>query len=148
MNTHFEILTKADESNSSAFSFCRDLDLAFFPQPWTEKDWKELFESEQERFLLVGEGGFVLFNISSADSFAHLLKIIVHPERRGQKLGEKLLQESLRLLSHRDIRHFYLEVEEGNTAAINLYEKCGFQKIHVKKNFYSNGSSAVIMLRD
>lgn len=153
MSIDFEILSKADDFKSSAFSFCRKLDLDFFPQPWTSNDWTTLFTTDQERFLLVakdesGPVGFVLFNLASADSFAHLLKIIVDPSKRGHHYGEQLLTECLRLLSHRDIRHFYLEVEEGNLPAIRLYEKSGFQKIHFKKNFYSNGSNALVMLFD
>ena len=95
-----------------------------------------------------GPVGFALFNVANADSFAHLLKIIIDPSKRGHGLGEQLLNESLRLLSYRDIRHFYLEVEEGNFSALRLYEKSGFQKIHLKKNFYSNGSNAIVMLFD
>ena len=40
-----------------------------------------------------------------------------------------------------------LEVEEGNRSAIRLYEKMGFNKLHLAKNFYSNSRNAFKMLK-
>ncbi|MDR3329879.1 MAG: GNAT family N-acetyltransferase [Mycoplasmataceae bacterium] len=44
-------------------------------------------------------------------------------------------------------RIFYLEVNELNKPAINLYHKLGFQHIGVRKKYYNNNNDAIIMER-
>ncbi|MDR3257386.1 MAG: GNAT family N-acetyltransferase [Mycoplasmataceae bacterium] len=41
----------------------------------------------------------------------------------------------------------YLEVNELNKPAINLYHKLGFQQINVRKKYYNNINDAIIMER-
>jgi ribosomal-protein-alanine N-acetyltransferase len=42
----------------------------------------------------------------------------------------------------------WLEVREGNTVARNFYEKYGFVKSHIRKNYYENPTdNAIIMSR-
>lgn len=153
MSLTFEIITKADEENSSALLFCQTLDLDFFPNPWTTKDWENLFTGSQDRLLIVAleEGnivGFSLFDFSRADSFSHLLKILIHPLKRGKGFGDDLLKFSLKTLKGWEIETVFLEVEENNVSAQALYEKCEFKKIHLKKHFYSNGENAWVMTRE
>jgi ribosomal-protein-alanine N-acetyltransferase len=44
-------------------------------------------------------------------------------------------------------RIFYLEVNELNKPAINLYHKLGFQQISLRKRYYNNVNDAIIMER-
>ena len=127
------------------------LDREFFPTPWSLESWQKLF-LEHDRLLMVlqVEGeifGFCLFDKSSADSFAHLLKIIITPNQRGKGLSQKLLETSLLTLKKSGCSELFLEVEETNHAAINLYRRVGFQVIHSKKNFYGTNRSALIMTK-
>ena len=39
-----------------------------------------------------------------------------------------------------------LEVRISNHAAIALYEKCGFSRAIVRKNYYSDGEDALLMV--
>ena len=131
----------------------KDLDLKYFPKPWGPESWENIFEESCERFILVDKRddrvlGFILFELNVVDSFAHLIKILVNPESRGAKIGKNLLNEAMKLLKERGISHFFLEVEEENNVARNLYESVGFKMIHKKKHFYSNGGSAIIMSLD
>lgn len=120
-----------------------------FPTPWSARDWSELFSGAERFILMAREGqelrGFSLFELSDADSFAHLLKIVVDPNQRQKGIGKKLLEESLKELKALGVKTFFLEVEEENHSAIGLYEKMGFRVIHRKKHFYSNGANALIM---
>ncbi len=150
MSQKYTSIDKAEDLNSSALSFLFELDQDHFPTPWSKEAWDKLFYSLGQRYLLVAEGndtlmGFALFDVSNADSFAHLLKIVVNPNVRGLGVGKKLLIESVSTLSARGIKSFFLEVEEHNTVAINLYESQGFKTIHQKKQFYSSGANALIM---
>lgn len=153
MSLNFQIITKADEEYSSALLFCQTLDADFFPNPWTKNDWENLFTGSQDRLLVVAKEddhiiGFSLFDFSRADSFSHLLKILVHPNKRGKGFGDELLNVSVKTLKSWDIETVFLEVEENNVSAQALYEKCLFKKIHLKKHFYSNGENAWVMTRE
>ncbi len=147
MNLQFIQIDSASAESAKALLVLAQLDQDFFPQPWDKESWMKLSES---KFLLGlhkdGEvAGFSLFDISFVDSFAHLLKILTVPSLRGLGLGKNLLNESIKQLKDRGIREFFLEVEEGNLAAIHVYEESGFKIIHRKKHFYSNGADALIM---
>lgn len=147
----FVEIKQASEFTSGAFLFCHQLDQLYFPTPWNEKQWKGLFTESHSLYLArKGEDfiGFCLFANSYVDSFAHLLKILVHPDNRGRHFGEDLLNESMKRLKLEGIKSFFLEVEESNCNAIKLYEKCGFKTIHVKKHFYTSGESALIMTHE
>lgn len=53
-----------------------------------------------------------------------------------------------RLLSHLIAgcqKAVWLEVHESNSAAIKLYQHLGFQPSGIRKNYYSDGASAVLM---
>lgn len=148
MPSHFTLIDKASELTPEALLFLKTTDQAYFPTPWDDDSWSNLFLEGADRFVLVADKGFALFDVSIADSFAHLLKIVLNPEVRGKGLGKELLNESLNQLKKRSIHSFFLEVEEGNLSAIKLYESVGFQVIHKKKHFYSNGATALIMTLD
>ncbi len=128
-----------------------ELDREFFPTPWSFDSWQDLF-FENERLLVLlfcNESviGFCLFNISPEDSFAHLLKILIHPEKRHIGLASILLNKATSELDEIGCSKLYLEVEENNYAAISLYSSSGFHSILTKKNFYGEGRSALIMTR-
>lgn len=149
MSLHFKRIEGHDAYPSAMAFALYELDRKFFPTPWTQEDWMSVLHG-RERFLSVILDhqeviGFSLFDLSSADSFAHLLKILIHPERRSQGLGAQLLRFDLNHLKTQGITHYFLEVEEDNHAAQKLYQTCGFKKIHQKKDFYGRGRHALIM---
>jgi ribosomal-protein-alanine acetyltransferase len=150
MTQKYTLLEKASELTPEALLFLANLDLNYFPTPWGLEDWKRIFNTERQRAIFLSEQdnviiGFALFDIVAADSFAHLLKIIINPQWRGKELGKKLLNEAINILKNKNIKTFFLEVEEHNTVAVKLYEQIGFEIIHHKKHFYSSGANAFIM---
>ena len=62
-------------------------------------------------------------------------------------IGSQLIQEFEKNLPEY-INDIFLEVRESNSPAIGLYEKYGFKKISIRKNFYSNpDENAVVMIK-
>jgi ribosomal-protein-alanine N-acetyltransferase len=147
---NFNFLDRASVENTEALFILRDLDQNYFPQPWDSVSWSEIFNTSAYRLIIqILEDnhviGFLLLEISFVDSFAHLLKIIIHPTERQKGLGMCLINEGLRQLKERSIKTIFLEVEENNISAIKIYQHAGFKIIHKKKQFYSNGADALIM---
>lgn len=150
MSQKYIVIDKTSALEADVLFVLKDLDLKYFPTPWDMASWDKVFNEGGDRFILVDKCngpivGFALFDINIVDSFAHLLKIVVNPEKRGLKMGKGLLNEAIEILKKRGIKTFFLEVEETNRVALNLYERMGFKIIHKKKHFYSNGETAIIM---
>ena len=123
-----------------------NLDREHFPWPWTLQNWQNLdgysiavcIDKSTNTHI-----GFVLFLMTNHSDTAHLLKIVVHPSMRNQQIGFQLLHFSNKNLP-KFIQSIFLEVEATNSFAIKMYEKFGFQEINRIKNYYSNGSPAII----
>ncbi|MGZ3788061.1 MAG: GNAT family N-acetyltransferase [Bacteriovorax sp.] len=143
---------EGQEAYSSDLAFVLfELDQSFFPTPWNFESWSHLFV-DHNRLLLVMQDqdrviGFCLFDLSDADSFAHLLKVLIHPDYRNQRLSKVVLEKAVNHLESKAYKEFFLEVEESNLAAQSLYQSLGFIKIHRKKDFYGSGRAALIMTK-
>jgi ribosomal-protein-alanine N-acetyltransferase len=77
---------------------------------------------------------------------AHICTLAVHPEWRGQGLGELLL---VHIIDHATVLNAAvatLEVRTSNLVAQRLYHKYGFDVVGLRKGYYSdNHEDALIM---
>lgn len=125
------------------------LDSQFFPWPWDLNDWlKEVKKENCVLYAAVDNDtviGYCLFSISELDNFAHLLKILIAPTHRGQKVAQQLHHVISSSSLFINIKTLYLEVSVKNEPAIKLYEDLGYEKLVLKKKFYSNGDDAFAM---
>jgi ribosomal-protein-alanine N-acetyltransferase len=79
---------------------------------------------------------------------AHITLLGIHPDYRGQGLGQLLLYILLERAVVRKLERATLEVKASNQAALGLYEKFGFQVAGRRKAYYSlTGEDALIMWR-
>ena len=78
-------------------------------------------------------------------SEAEIHKIAVAPEQRRKGIGKQLLKTVLKTLKEKNVKRVFLEVNEKNTPAINLYKSCGFKVIGRRENYYGKGENALLM---
>ncbi len=76
----------------------------------------------------------------------HIISIAVMDKYRRLKIAEKLMDAAHNALRIRDVREVYLEVRESNQAAVNLYQKLGYQQHKISKHYYTDGESAIVMI--
>jgi ribosomal-protein-alanine N-acetyltransferase len=77
---------------------------------------------------------------------SHVTTIAVHPDVRGQRLGEEVLVHLLDEAIQRDASWITLEVRETNDVAQKLYRKYGFTVVSTRRGYYSdNNESALVM---
>ena len=77
---------------------------------------------------------------------AHIVSIAVREAYRGLGLGELLLMGAIELAMARRAQRVALEARITNSPAHALYEKYGFERVGVRKRYYSdNHEDAVLM---
>lgn len=80
--------------------------------------------------------GFIIILYKKNTEVAGVETLNVDPLHQGKGIGKKLLHAAQEEMINRDIKKIRLEVSVGNQKAINLYEKLGFRKIALLKNYY------------
>ncbi|HEX9067575.1 MAG TPA: ribosomal protein S18-alanine N-acetyltransferase [Ktedonobacterales bacterium] len=80
---------------------------------------------------------------------AHVTTIAVHPQHRGQSIGELMLSHLIVLAYRLDAEISTLEVRVSNSTAQNLYRKYGYKEVGIRRRYYSdNNEDAFIMTTD
>ncbi len=114
--------------------------------PWTKGMFLNELENEKTCYIgafvdgeLVGYGGMWL-----VCGEAQITNIAVLPEYRGRGIGNKIVEQLIANAKACEV--ISLEVREGNLNAIRLYEKNGFTKDGVRKNYYKNPTEDAILM--
>lgn len=91
--------------------------------------------------LVVGYIGYWLI-----EDEIHISTIAVHPDWRGQGIGDQLLRVALYQAAEAAAVMVTLEVRTSNLVAQNLYRKYGFEVVGRRKRYYrDNHEDALIM---
>ena len=119
-----------------------------FSDPWSEQS---LRASLGAIFLLLTHKektvGFCIVSVSADE--AELYDIAVLPQYRGTGGAALLIDEALKKARALGALTVYLEVRESNARAIGFYEKHGFVRIGMRKNYYkSPPENAILMSLD
>lgn len=75
-----------------------------------------------------------------------IYSLAVVPECRGMKLAGRLMDEAIAYARSQGLEAVFLEVRTDNRPALSLYEKKGFVRHAVKKNYYPDGADAYSMV--
>lgn len=77
---------------------------------------------------------------------SHITNVAVAERMRGQKIGEGLMQEAIRVVLEQNVVLMTLEVRVTNDIAKKLYYKLGFQDGGIRKKYYTDtGEDALVM---
>lgn len=98
-----------------------------------------LYISENERIIALICGYYA---VGEGD----ITSVAVHPDFRRRGLALRLISEFEAMLPD-DAEDIFLEVRESNSAAVSLYEKCGFKAISIRKNFYDSPVENAIVMK-
>ena len=126
-----------------------------YPTPWSRSMFAgELakpssiclgaFEADAEDGALVG----YLIVSRYVDAW-HVMNVAVDPDQRGRGVATMLLERLFDLTAADARRGYTLEVRVSNEAAIDLYERLGFEPRGIRRGYYTdNREDALIMWRD
>ena len=74
---------------------------------------------------------------------ARLYSVGVMPDARNKKILLSFLQDFERDARERELDELFLEVEDGNDRALNIYKRFGFEQYGVFPKYYENGKDAI-----
>ena len=133
-----------------------DIHRECFPHYWQQEAFTDFFSVAGTLGWLV-EGpeptnmpiGMIIYRVLYEQ--ADIITVAVRPAWQRQGIGRKLLVEAMENAKHMGCKVMFLDVEEGNDAAIKLYEAFGFTHVNRRKLYYKqkNGSftDALVMKR-
>ena len=86
--------------------------------------------------------------ISTIADLVEIFTIAVDKDHRGEKIGSRLLDHLIKYAEKVGATEIWLEASTKNIAAINLYQKYGFEIQTIRKNYYQKtGEDAYNMIR-
>jgi ribosomal-protein-alanine N-acetyltransferase len=132
----------------------REIDRLSFSLPWPESAFQYELKANRAALLWVAElasipeerkvvGMIVVWLIVDE---AHIATIAVHPDFRGQGIGQRLLSTALQQAIRKGATQAMLEVRAGNEAAQDLYRRFGFEVAYRRPRYYrDNNEDALLM---
>lgn len=125
------------------------LELACFPDPWSESGLASALEPPHGWGLLAEGGQGVLGYLIGRDvgGSGEILNLAIAPGARRRGLGRTLLEQGLAAMTARGVTEVFLEVRASNAAALALYQRAGFRVVGVRRRYYRSPSEDALVLR-
>ena len=104
--------------------------------PWTQAQFADSVAQHHCQVLVDSQQqvqGFCI--LQPVLDEANLLLMAIAPQHHGKRLGQLLLENAVEQLGER-CRMVFLEVRASNSAAQRLYERCGFNVLDTRRNYY------------
>jgi ribosomal-protein-alanine N-acetyltransferase len=133
-----------------------DLHTRCFKREWGTAEIANLLEQNNVLCLIAKEVGkpkipplaFVMIRMAADE--AEILSIGVDPGQRRYGLATKLLDEATRRLHGERTKSLFLEVDQANEPAVNLYKQLRFKSVAERPAYYQNPNgekSAALVMR-
>lgn len=135
------------EMSLSDLENIKDILISDFDDFWNYNILKEELESSNSKYIIAktNDGEIIGFaGIKIILDSADIMNIVVKKSWRNQGVGNLLLSNLISICKISNLSSLSLEVNEDNLPAIHLYEKVGFKKIGLRKNYY-NWKDGIIM---
>ncbi len=123
-----------------------DIEKACFSVPWSENAVKESLEAGTHFYSAkLKEKNVGYMGLSKICDEGYVTNIAVLPEYRRKGIAKKLIKYVIDTFKN-DLRFISLEVRVSNQNAISLYEKLGFEKVGLRKRFYTSPTEDALIM--
>ena len=119
-----------------------------FSAPWSFLSYQQAISNRNNIFLVAEENGEILGYCGCLGVIGEgqITNVAVKKEYRGQNIGFQLMERLLKDGEKKGIQAFTLEVRVSNYNALKLYDRLGFSREGIRKNYYTAPrEDAVIM---
>ena len=120
--------------------------MAYNKPYWNQNMLLEVLANKTDKSLWIYEVdndvvGFII-DMRHKDEIS-LLNIAIHKYLQGMGHGLKMLKKYIKSLP--DKYSVYLEVNKNNIKALNLYTQLNFERVSIRKSYYTDGGDAINM---
>ena len=136
------MIGEATTAHSAAFAAIHAA--AFPPRAAWSEDAIALQLALPGVFGLFDTRGGMLLGRAIADQ-AEILTLAVAPRARRLGIATALLRAATAEVARRGATALFLEVAEGNVAALALYRHAGFVQIDRRRHYYADGADALVL---
>ena len=121
----------------------------FSGEAWSYKTLATAFKAPAFLGVLCEDGGEIAGygGVSIAADSADIGNIAVAEHYRNSGIGTALLQKLCEKAKERDVEKVFLEVRVSNSAAMQMYLKCGFVGAYARPRYYPDGEDCLVMVR-
>ncbi len=125
-----------------------EIEQDLFAPSWTKEGFFTYLMKEEALFLVVEEKEQILgyCGILMVLNEGDITNVAVRRDRQKEGIGGFLIESLIRLTGERGVDTIHLEVRKSNGSAIRLYERTGFQKVGLRKNYYSDPTEDAILM--
>ncbi len=121
-----------------------------YSQPWNAKVFAEELGQASRTYLaadsdegLLGYAGLMVIGDE-----AHVTTVVVHPDRREDRLGTRLMLALAGAAIEQGAQSMTLEVRVSNEAAQALYRRFGMAPVGVRKRYYQDEDALIMWVHD
>jgi len=124
-----------------------NIELTVYEKPyWNQNMLFEVLANKTDKNLWIYEVdndvvGFII-DMRYKDEI-NLLNIAIHKCLQGMGHGLKMLKKYIKSLPCK--YSIYLEVNKNNIKALNMYTKFNFERVSIRKSYYTDGGDAINM---
>ncbi len=120
-----------------------------FSTPWSKESFEKEFENDYAVYFTARKScgspiGYI--GVHNICGEGEITMVAVHPDYRGCGIGEKLLKVLIDHEKNCGISRVNLEVRESNITAQKLYEKSGFSRDGLRRNYYTEPMENAILM--
>ena len=120
--------------------------LAYENPYWNQNMLFEVLANKTDKRLWIYEKdndvvGFII-DMRHKDEIS-LLNIAIHKCLQGMGHGLRMLKKYIKSLPGK--YSIYLEVNKNNIKALNMYTKLNFERVSIRKSYYTDGGDAINM---
>ena len=131
--------------NENYIDLCFELDSNTISL-WSKKQWTKEFKKEGTKIfgLLISNLliGICVFQVVIDE--AQINYFVVHQKFRNRGFGSHLMNFLIEECEKLNLKKLLLEVSRSNITAERLYNRFDFSTVGIRKNYYKDGSDAVL----
>ena len=137
-----------EKMSSSHIEEIAKLEKECFSSPWSEEGLKTELDNSFARFFVVICNGDVAGYIGSHNILGevYITNVAVFSDFRRNGVGKELVEFLVNQMKSENADFVTLEVRKSNANAISLYEKCGFEKVGERKDFYEKPREDAVLM--
>ena len=125
-----------------------EIEQDLFAVPWTKEGYFTFLTRENTMFLVVEEKGRILAycGLLMVMDEGDVTNVAVRRDRQREGIGNFLMESLVRLADGMGVTTIHMEVRSGNETAIRLYERNGFTRDGIRKNYYTDPTEDALLM--